>query len=100
MNLRIVRAGGRFREARVDVDAIRRQHSIADVVSSYGIELRRSGAALVGRCPFHQGRGRPNLHVYASGRWICYRCDERGDAIGFVQRVEAVSFLEAVERLT
>jgi DNA primase len=83
----------------VDVDAIRRQHNIADVVSSYGIELRRSGAALVGRCPFHQDRGRPNLHVYASGRWICYRCDERGDAIGFVQRVENVGFLEAVERL-
>ena len=88
------------RAPRVDTDALRRQCSIADVVTSYGIELRRSGAALVGRCPFHKDRGRPNLYVYASGRWICYRCDERGDVIGFVQRIESIDFLEAAERLS
>jgi DNA primase len=50
---------------RVDTEALRRDHSVADLVASYGIELRRVGAALVGRCPFHQDRGRPNLHVCA-----------------------------------
>jgi DNA primase len=84
-------------DRRVDTEAIRRKHPIADVVSAYGIELRRAGAALVGRCPFHQDLGRPNMHLYgASGRWICYRCGERGDVIGFVQRMENLTFREAV----
>ena len=57
------------------------------------------GAALVGRCPFHQDRGRPNLHVYPSGRWICYRCDQHGDVIAFVQQIENLTFREAAARL-
>jgi DNA primase len=86
-------------QMRVDTEALRREHPIAELVASYGIALRRVGAALVGRCPFHQDRGRPNLHVYGSGRWICYRCDQRGDVIGFVQQIENLTFREAAARL-
>jgi DNA primase len=89
----------RHGDGRVDTEAIRRQHPISEIVAAYGIELRRAGAAMVGRCPFHQDRGRPNLHVYRSGRWICYRCDQRGDVIGFVQQMENLTFREAVDRL-
>jgi DNA primase len=83
----------------IDTDAVRRQHPLADVVAGYGIELRRSGSTLVSRCPFHADGGRPNLTVYTSGRWICYRCGEKGDVIGFVQRMEQLGFREAVARL-
>jgi DNA primase len=85
----------------IDTESLRREHPIAELVTSYGIELRRVGAALVGRCPFHQDRGRPNLHVYnRSSRWICYRCGEHGDVIGFVQQMDNLTFREAVARLT
>ena len=85
---------------RIDTDQIRLQHPIADVVTRYGVELRRSGAHFSGRCPFHPDGGRPNLVVFPrSGRWVCFRCDARGDAITFVQRIDGVSFREAVERL-
>jgi DNA primase len=83
----------------VDTDAVRRQHPLADVVGGYGIELRRSGSTLIGRCPFHADGGRPNLTVYGSGRWVCYRCGERGDVIGFVQQMEHLGFRDAVARL-
>src|SRR5215470_19179490 len=83
----------------IDTEAVRRQHPLADVVARYGIELRRSGSALVGRCPFHADRGRPNLTVYRSGRWICYRCQAKGDAIAFMQQIEHLSFREAVRCL-
>ncbi len=83
----------------IDTEALRREHPIADVVASYGIELRRVGSAMVGRCPFHQDGGQPNFHVYPSGRWICYRCDQRGDVIGFVQQIEHLTFREAAARL-
>ena len=60
---------------RVDVGLVRQQYPIVDVVGRYGFELRRSGAAFIGRCPFHLDRGRPNLTVYPrSGRWVCFRC--------------------------
>ena len=83
----------------IDAEAVRRQHPLADVVAGYGIALRRSGSALVGRCPFHADGGRPSLTVYASGRWVCYRCGEKGDVIGFVQRIEQLGFRDAVARL-
>ncbi|MBV9899277.1 MAG: hypothetical protein JO020_34405, partial [Chloroflexi bacterium] len=40
------------------------EHPIAEVVAQYGIDLRRSGSALVGRCPFHADGGRPNLTLF------------------------------------
>jgi DNA primase len=83
----------------VDTEAVRRQYALADVVAGYGIELQRSGSALIGRCPFHADAGRPNLTVY-SRRWICYRCGERGDVIDFVQQIEHLEFRDAVARLS
>ncbi len=86
---------------RIDTDQLRLQHPIVDVVAEYGVELRRSGSHFTGRCPFHVDGGRPNLAVFPrSGRWVCFRCDARGDAISFVQRIDGMSFREAVERLS
>ena len=85
---------------RVDTEQLRQRHPIVDLVASYGIELRRSGSHFSGRCPFHADGGRPNLAVFPrSGRWVCFRCDARGDAIAFVQRVDGLSFREAAARL-
>jgi DNA primase len=85
---------------RIDTAALKRAHPIADVVAGYGIELRPAGRALVGRCPFHLDRGRPNLHVYpASDSWYCYRCAVGGDAISFVERIAGVGFRQAVRLL-
>ena len=86
--------------ARVDTELLRQQHPIVDLIAQYGIELRRSGTAFTGRCPFHLDRGRPNLTAYPrSGRYVCYRCGAHGDAIEFIRQVEHLSFREAVERL-
>lgn len=53
----------------IDTEAVRRQHPLVNVVAGYGIDLRRSGSALVGRCPFHADGGRPNLTVYSRFLW-------------------------------
>ncbi len=85
---------------RIDTERIREQHPIAEVIERYGIQLRRAGSALVGRCPFHADGGRPNLVVYVrSARFVCFRCQVRGDAIAFVQQIEQLSFRDAVQRL-
>jgi len=85
---------------RIDTDRLRQQHPIADLVGRYGIQLRRSGSSLIGRCPFHLDRGRPNLTVYPrTDRFVCYRCGVSGDAISFVQQIENLTFREAASRL-
>ncbi|MGD9890391.1 MAG: CHC2 zinc finger domain-containing protein [Dehalococcoidia bacterium] len=85
---------------RYDVETLRRQNPVADVIAGYGIALRPVGRALVGRCPFHPDGGRPNLHVYPATRsWYCYRCAVGGDVISFVRRRENVGFADACRRL-
>jgi len=56
---------------RIDTDQLRAEHPIADLIACYGIELRRSGSTLVGRCPFHADKGRPNLAVYPALASLC-----------------------------
>src|SRR5581483_8118154 len=90
----------RLTTGRHDVEAIKRDHPIADVVVSYGIELQSSGRGLVVGCPFHEEGGRPNLHGYpATQSWYCFRCAIGGDVIDFVARRENVGFAVACEQL-
>jgi DNA primase len=85
---------------RVDTDALKQANPIAEVVSRYGIELRPSGRALIGRCPFHDDQGRPNLSIYPrTASFYCFRCCVGGDAIRFIELVEGVNFVEALKRL-
>ncbi len=87
--------------ARINTDALKRDHPVEEIIERYGTELSPSGRALVGRCPFHDDGGRPNLYVYPSTEsWYCYRCSVGGDVITFVERIEGVGFCEAVLRLT
>ena len=80
----------------IDTADLKRRHPIADVVARCGVRLRPSGRALVGRCPFHEDSGRPNLHIYPdTARWWCYRCGVGGDAIDFVMAREGLGFLDA-----
>lgn len=86
----------------IDIGALKERNPIEDVVARRGgIELRPAGGALVGRCPFHADRGRPNLYVYvATQSWYCYRCAIGGDVIDFLRRLEDLDFAAACERLT
>jgi DNA primase len=81
-----------------DIASVKARSSIEDVVSEH-VTLRRSGARLVGLCPFHDEKS-PSFGINpAAGFYHCFGCGEGGDVISFVQKVEALSFSEAVERL-
>lgn len=85
---------------KTEIERIKARHPIESLVESYGIELKPSGRALVGRCFLHLDSGRPNLYVYPdTASWYCYRCCVGGDVIDFVRLIEQVGFREAVERL-
>lgn len=82
-----------------DISAIRDQVRIEDVVGDY-VQLRRAGAdSLKGLCPFHDEKS-PSFHVRPNhGHFHCFGCGEGGDVYAFIQKIEHVSFVEAVETL-
>jgi DNA primase len=82
-----------------DVAAIREQVRIEEIVGDY-VQLRRAGAdSLKGLCPFHNEKS-PSFHVRPNhGHFHCFGCGEGGDVYAFVQKIEHVSFVEAVELL-
>ena len=86
--------------SRLDTEALKLAYPIDEVAARYGVELKRQGRALVGRCIFHADGGRPNLYLYRDSQsWRCYRCGIGGDVLAFVMRAEQVGFREAVDRL-
>ncbi|MCH9640787.1 MAG: DNA primase [Actinomycetia bacterium] len=90
---------GRGRVPDRDIAAIREQVNIADLVGEY-VQLRRAGAdSMKGLCPFHDEKS-PSFHVRPNhGHFHCFGCGEGGDAYAFLQKIEHVSFIEAVELL-
>ncbi|MGH3597204.1 MAG: DNA primase, partial [Mycobacterium sp.] len=82
-----------------DIAAIRERVRIDEVVGDY-VQLRRAGAdSLKGLCPFHDEKS-PSFHVRPNhGHFHCFGCGEGGDVYAFVQKIEHVSFVEAVELL-
>jgi len=82
-----------------DITAIREKIRIEDVVGDY-VQLRRAGAdSLKGLCPFHDEKS-PSFHVRPNhGHFHCFGCGEGGDVYAFIQKIEHVTFVEAVELL-
>lgn len=84
---------------RTDIDEVRARVNIADIIGDH-VTLKGAGVgALKGLCPFHDERS-PSFHVRPGvGRYHCFGCGEDGDVFTFLQRMEHVSFTEAVERM-
>lgn len=82
-----------------DIAAIRERTRIEDVVGEH-VQLRRAGAdSLKGLCPFHDEKS-PSFNVRPNhGTFHCFGCGEGGDVYAFVQKIEHVTFVEAVELL-
>jgi len=80
------------------LDALRRR--LPDYLAARGVEPRRMGARLVGRCPnpSHEDSN-PSFAVFGANHEICgcYPCDFRGDVFALSQWLgHASTFPEAV----
>jgi len=88
---------GRIRQS--DVEEVKARTNIADIVGDY-VALKSAGVgSLKGLCPFHDERS-PSFHVRPQvGFYHCFGCGESGDVYSFLQKMDHVTFAEAVERL-
>lgn len=80
-------------------DKLRSHIDIVDVVGRY-VDLRRGGVNLKGLCPFHREKT-PSFTVSASKQiFHCFGCNEGGDVIKFMQKVERLEWIESVRLLS
>jgi DNA primase len=88
---------GRIRDE--DIAVVRERARIDEVVGEF-VQLRNAGGgSLKGLCPFHDEKS-PSFNVTPSrGLYYCFGCSEGGDVVTFLQKVEQLTFAEAVERL-
>ena len=84
---------------RSDIDEVRARVNIADVIGDF-VTLKSAGVgSLKGLCPFHEERS-ASFHVRPQiGRYHCFGCGEDGDVFEFLQKMDHVTFQEAVERM-
>jgi DNA primase len=80
------------------VDAVKAAADLVAVVEER-TSLRKQGARLIGRCPFHEERT-PSFSVNPSlGLYHCFGCHQGGDVIKFVRDTQGLDFAGAIEWL-
>ncbi len=75
---------------------LKQQTDIVKVIGEY-VKLRKAGAQnWNGLCPFHKEKS-PSFSVNAThGYFYCFGCHAKGDVFTFIQKLENVTFPEAV----
>ena len=78
---------------------VRERARIEEIVGEH-VTLKSAGiGSMKGLCPFHDERS-PSFHVRPQvGLWHCFGCNEGGDVISFLQKIDGLPFQEAVEHL-
>ncbi len=77
-------------------DSVKQQADIVRIIGDY-VKLKKAGAQnFTGLCPFHNEKT-PSFSVHATRQFFhCFGCGVSGDVFSFVQKIENVTFPEAV----
>ncbi len=88
------------RVSETEIERIKAEISVERLAESAGVELKRHGKDLLGRCPFHDDRTPSLVITPAKNLWHCLgACQTGGSSIDWVMKREGVSFRHAVELL-
>ena len=75
------------------------QLRIEQVIGEYIPTIVRAGTGFKGLCPFHKEKT-PSFHIHPDrGFYHCFGCGASGDLVKFVQEIEKVDFMIALELL-
>src|ERR1022692_1254656 len=77
-------------------ETLKQQADIVRIVGDY-VKLKKAGAQnFSGLCPFHAEKT-PSFSVHATRQFFhCFGCGESGDIFTFIQKVENITFPEAI----
>jgi DNA primase len=82
-----------------EIERLRSQVNVERLVEASGVELKRGGKDLVGRCPFHEDDTASLVVTPGKNLWHCFGCGVGGGPIDWAMKKNAVSFRHAVELL-
>ncbi len=77
---------------------IKEHINIVDVISSY-VKLERAGRNYKGLCPFHNEKTASFSVSVERQFYHCFGCSAGGDVISFIQNIESLDFIDAIEYL-
>ena len=81
-----------------DIDEVRDRADIIEIIGEH-VRLKRAGEQYRGLCPFHQEKT-PSFYVNPGKKlYYCQACHEGGSVFTFLEKIEGLSFPEAVESL-
>jgi DNA primase catalytic core len=80
-----------------DLDELKLRIQVSDLIRSSGIELKKVGQNLMGKCPFHDDS---TASLSVNGKmWNCFGCEAGGDVVDWLRLKEKLSFPQAKARL-
>lgn len=80
------------------VEEIRRKNDIVDVIGSY-VQLKKKGANYFGICPFHNEKTGSFSVTPRKEMFYCFGCHAGGNVFTFIQKIESMSYPEAIRLL-
>ena len=92
----------RLHSTYVDFRTVKAAVSFEAVLEHYDMleDLDPKDDGYTGDCPFHEGESRRPFHVsLTKNAWYCFGCEEGGNVLDFVARMEDVSIKRAAELL-
>jgi DNA primase len=81
------------------IERLKNEVAVERLIEAAGIELKRGGKDLLGRCPFHEGDTASLVVTPVKNLWHCFGCGVGGGPIDWVIKRNGVSFRHAVELL-
>jgi DNA primase len=82
-----------------ELERLKNEVSVERLVEASGVELKRGGKDMLGRCPFHEDDTASLVVTVAKNLWHCFGCGAAGGPIDWVMKTRGVSFRHAVELL-
>lgn len=80
------------------IEEIRYRCDIEEVIGTY-VTLKRAGSNRNGLCPFHSEKT-PSFTVFpATKSFYCFGCGAGGDVVTFIQKIENLDYVDALEFL-
>ena len=82
-----------------EIERLKEAVPMARLVEASGIEMKKGGKDMIGRCPFHEDATASLVVTPGKNLWHCFGCGVGGGPIDWVMKRQGVSFRHAVELL-